>query len=259
MSLPPDYSFETHGPSYATEESRAYGVARREELAKLASGNLLPGNYVTHINEVTRRRTTRKPSPVYAIAEGGAHWRCDQTGYFVANARSGQRRGNVIGRASFSRIPMKKADEISREDVPFGQRPNGNWRRLVPNEFSTGQEVCYDHRYYGRCLLLATDGVHAIIETHEKFEWRPNKYGQPTFTLVGERERMEVDFKSLTQLPQENIPFVRKRTCGTCSCKFTSLLDDCPDCGLPYRKAKSKAKPKVSPARMDAIIEELLS
>tara|TARA_R110000824_G_scaffold165245_3_gene341803 strand:+ start:2150 stop:2854 length:705 start_codon:yes stop_codon:yes gene_type:complete len=234
MSLTTDHSLETHGRSYATEESRA-------------SGRFLD-----------RSRTA--PSPVYAIAEGGVHWRCDQTGYFVANARSGQRRGGIIGRAAFSRIKMQKADKISREDVPFGQRPNGNWRRLVPNEFSTGQEVCYDHRIYGRCLLLATDGVHAIIETHETFEWRPNKYGQPTFTLVGEREHMEVDFGSLTQLPQENIPLVRKRTCRSCACEFTSLLDDCPDCNEPYRKAaKPRAKSKVREAVLDSIIAELLS
>ena len=234
MSLPTDHSLETHGRTYATEESRASGRFHH--------------------------RTRTAPAPVYAIADGGAHWRCDQTGYFVANARSGQRRGNVIGRAAFSRIEMQKADEISREDVPFGQRPNGNWRRLVPDAFSSGQDVCYEHRYYGRCLLLATDGVHAIIETHETFEWRPNKYGQPTFTLVGERERMEVDYGSLTQLPQENIPSVSQRTCRSCACEFTSLLDDCPDCNEPYRKAaKSRAKSKVDPSIMDAIIEELLS
>ena len=241
MSLPTDYSLETHGRSYATEESRASGRFH------------------------DRNRTA--PSPVYAIAEGGVHWRCDQTGYFVANAKTGKSRergdgrgADIIGRAAFSRIKMQKADKISREDVPFGQRPNGNWRRLVPNEFSTGQEVCYDHRIYGRCLLLATDGVHAIIETHEKFEWRPNKYGQPTFTLVGERERMEVDFKSLTQLPQEAMPSVRKRTCRSCDCKFTSLLDDCPDCNEPYRKAaKPRAKSKVDPSILDSIITDLLS
>lgn len=234
MSLPTDYSLETHGPSYGTEESRA-------------SGRFTD-------------RTLTPPEPAFAIDARDTFWRTDLTGYFVANARSGKRRGTVLGRAAFDRIEMKKPDRISREDVPFGQRPNGNWRRLVTGTYTSGQEVCYDHRIYGRCLLLATDGVHAIIETHERFEWRPNKYGQPIFTLVGERERMEVDFKSLTQLPQENIPLVRKRTCRSCDCKFTSLLDDCPECHEPYRKAaKRKAKSKVDSSVLDSIIDDLLS
>lgn len=234
MSLPPDYSFETHGRTYATEESRA-------------SGRFLD-----------RSRTA--PAPVYAIADGGAHWRCDLIGYFVANARSGKRRGNIIGLAAFSRIEMKKADKISREDVPFGQRPNGNWRRLVTGTFTSGQEVCYEHRYYGRCILLATDGIHAIIETHENYEWRPDKHGQPIFTLVGDREHLEVSYSALTQLPQESTPSVRKRTCRSCDCEFTSLLDECPECYEPYRKAKTKTKKKakVNRAVMDAILKDLL-
>lgn len=233
MSLPPDFTLETHGRSYATEESRA-------------SGRFLD-------------RTRTAPAPAFAIAEGDIYWRCDQVGYYVSNARSGKRRGNVIGRAAFSRIPMKKADKIRREDVPFGQQPNGNWRRLVTGTFTSGQEVCYEHRYYGRCILLATDGVHAIIETHETFEWRPNKYGQPTFTIVGEREHLEVSFNALTQLPQEAMPSVRKRTCRTCTFEYTNLLDDCPDCHAPYRKAPTKKQaPKINHALMEEILNDLL-
>ena len=233
MSLPTDYSLETHGPSYGTEESRANG-------------------------RFTDRSLT-KPEPAFAIDARGTFRRTDLVGYFVSNARTGKRRGGIIGRAAFNRIEMKKPDHISREDVPFGQRPNGNWRRIVSKTYASGQEVCYNHRYYGRCILLATDGVHAIIETHERFEWVPDRYGNLKFTLIGEAERMEVAYSCLTQLPQENIPTVSRRTCRSCKCKFTSLLDNCPDCGEPYRKAKSKAKPKVSQSVIDSVIEDLLS
>jgi hypothetical protein len=220
--LPPQYSFETHGPSYGTEESRAAGQAGR--------------------NNTRSQRTLRRPAPVYAIASSGVFWRCDLDGYgaydYVKGLWKSKRR---LGRAEFERIDLAPPDKIGTRDVPVGQRPHGQWRRYVNKHYSDGQQVTYDHILYGPCFVLATDTVHAVIETFDRQEWRVDDEGVQTLHPVAGGDRLEVMFSNLTQRPFQQPPVVRHRKCKNCGEKFANYLDNCPACETSWAASRTKA------------------
>ena len=98
MSLPSDYSLETHGLSFATEESRALGALRRAELEQERSDVLPPGNYVRALVTVTSQRTLTRPAPVYAVATTSMFWRCDLEGYIAWDVEKKSPKGQPLGR-----------------------------------------------------------------------------------------------------------------------------------------------------------------
>lgn len=138
--LPDNYSLETHGPSYGTEEW-------------------------LHTGE-HKLRTLDKPVPRLALGEGGVWWRLDLDGYAVVDPatlqpRSSKRTGALAFRKS---VKLAVQEKLDRSDIPAGARPYGEWRRVTGPEMP-GQERLYDHLFYGGCRILYTDGHHAIIET----------------------------------------------------------------------------------------------
>lgn len=225
--LPPSYSFETHGPSYGTEESRAASQAGR--------------------NNARSQRTLRRPTPVYAIAADGIFWRCDLDGYGAYDHVKGRWKSpRRLGREEFERIDLAPPDKIGTRDVPVGQRPHGQWRRYVKKHYSNGQQVTWDHILYGPCFVLATDTVHAVIETFDRQEWRVDHEGVQTLHPVAGGDRMEVMYANLTQRPLQLPPAIRHRKCKNCGEKFANYLDDCPECNTSWAATRTKtARPTV--------------
>jgi hypothetical protein len=126
-------------------------------------------------------------------------------------------------------------------------------------EHTTLPNAIYDHCLYGRCTLIAKDGVHAIIQTHDSVECGPNdENGQPTL-VTEDGIRTEVHITNLTLIPRESIPAPRYWKCPECEHMTHPDKDECDMCGedKPARKrraprVKTETKITVDSAVFDA-------
>jgi hypothetical protein len=123
--------------------------------------------------------TPQPRTPTYAIVRGGGLWRWS-CGWQQYCPRTSKPFGPILGHSTFRKKPLIKQDD--REWLSQLDRPHGDWRRLLDHPL-------YSHSLHGNVHLLATDGVHAIVEDHNNL-------------------RHNVHFTNLTELRQRSASLV---------------------------------------------------
>lgn len=87
-------------------------------------------------------------------------WNC---GWWLVDRRGRYRIAKPLTHRQFKGVP--KAERVRLDTLLNGSRPYGEWRRYC-QDHRLGTPVLYHHERYKHVRILASDGVHAIVQNY---------------------------------------------------------------------------------------------